>query len=64
MLGRVVRALDPMNPQEAALLAGAFESWRRYDAIRQQKMRAELEAILAQKGLSPNLFEVASKIAG
>jgi len=27
-------------------------------------MRAELEAILAQKGLSPNLFEVAGKILG
>ena len=64
LLGEVVRALDPMNPQVAARLAGAFECWRRYDANRQQKMRAELEAILAQKGLSPNLFEVSSKILG
>jgi len=64
LLGEVVRALDPMNPQVAARLAGAFESWRRYDGRRQQKMRTELEAILAQKGLSPNLFEVASKILG
>ena len=53
-----------MNPQVAARLAGAFETWRRYDADRQSLMRAELEAILAQKGLSPNLFEVASKILG
>ena len=64
LLGEVVRALDPMNPQVAARLAGAFESWRRYDLQRQEMLRAELEAILAQKNLSPNLFEVASKILG
>jgi aminopeptidase N len=64
LLGEVVRALDPINPQVAARLAGAFESWRRYDPGRQQKMRAELETVLAQKGLSPNLFEVAGKILG
>jgi aminopeptidase N len=64
LVGDVIRSLDPINPQIAARLAGAFESWRRYDTQRQQKMRAELEAILAQKGLSPNLFEVAGKILG
>jgi aminopeptidase N len=64
LVGEVIRVLDPMNPQVAARLAGAFESWRRYDGSRQQKMRAELQAILAQKNLSPNLFEVASKILG
>ena len=60
----MIRALDPINPQVAARLAGAFETWRRYDANRQALMRAELEAILSQKDLSPNLFEVASKILG
>ncbi|MBN9553715.1 MAG: aminopeptidase N [Alphaproteobacteria bacterium] len=64
LLGETIRMLDPMNPQVAARLAGAFESWRRYDASRQGLMRAELETTLAQKGLSPNLFEVASKILG
>ena len=64
LLGEVVRTLDPMNPQIAARLAGSFESWRRYDAGRQALMRAELDAILAQKDLSPNLFEVASKMLG
>ena len=64
LVGEVIRALDPMNPQVAARLAGAFETWRRYDSGRQALMRAELEATLAQKNLSPNLFEVASKILG
>ena len=60
----MIRTLDPINPQVAARLAGAFETWRRYDANRQALMRGELEAVLSQKGLSPNLFEVASKILG
>ena len=64
LVGAVIRALDPMNPQVAARLAGAFETWRRYDSNRQALMRTELEAILSQTGLSPNLFEVASKILG
>ena len=59
-----MRTLDAINPQVAARMAGAFENWRRYDAKRQALMRAELDAILAQKDLSPNLFEVASKILG
>jgi aminopeptidase N len=64
LVANVIRALDPMNPQVAARLAGAFETWRRYDSNRQALMRAELEAILSRTGLSPNLFEVASKILG
>ena len=62
LVGDVIRALDPINPQVAARLVGSFETWRRYDENRQGLMRAELEAILKQPGLSPNLFEMASKI--
>jgi aminopeptidase N len=64
LVGEVMRALDPINPLVAARLAGAFETWRRYDSGRQALMRAELEAVLAHTGLSPNLFEVAGKILG
>jgi aminopeptidase N len=60
----VLRELDSINPQVAARMAAAFENWRRYDEDRQQLMRAELETILKQPGLSSNLFEVASKIVG
>jgi aminopeptidase N len=62
LVGDAIRALDPINPQVAARLAGSFETWRRYDEGRQHKMRSELEAILKLPGISPNLFEVASKI--
>jgi len=62
LVGEVIRSLDGMNPQVAARMAGAFESWRRYDPARQQMMRAELTSIRDLAGISPNLFEVASKM--
>jgi len=62
LVGDVIRGLDPLNPQVAARLAGAFESWRRYDPGRQTQMRAELSAIRDLPGLSPNLLEVAGKM--
>jgi aminopeptidase N len=62
LVGAVIRTLDPLNPQVAARLAGSFESWKRYDEKRQGLMRAELEAITALPGISPNLFEIVSKM--
>jgi aminopeptidase N len=62
LVGEVIRTLDPMNPQVAARMAGAFESWRRYDPARQELMRRELTAIHGLKGISPNLFEVTGKM--
>ncbi len=64
LVGEVIRTLDPINPQVAARLAGSFESWRRYDSGRQALMQAELERITALPGISPNLFEIASKMRG
>jgi len=62
LVGEVIRTLDGVNPQVAARMAGAFESWRRYDQDRQAQMRAELVAIRDLPGISPNLFEVAGKM--
>jgi len=42
-----VLQLDQTNPQVAARLCGAFNTWRRYDEGRQALMRAQLETILA-----------------
>jgi len=64
LVGETIRTLDRINPQVASRMAAAFEAWRRYDDKRQTLMRGELERTLAQDGLSPNLFEVASKMAG
>jgi aminopeptidase N len=62
LVGGVIRILDSMNPQVAARMAGAFESWRRYDETRQGLMRAELKAIQDLASISPNLFEVVGKM--
>jgi aminopeptidase N len=56
-----VLELDPLNPQVAARLVSAFNRWRKYDATRQQLMRAELERILAATGLSRAVYEIVSK---
>ena len=54
--------LDPLNPQTAARMCAAFETWRRYDANRQALIGAELDRILATPGLSPDMAEMASRI--
>ena len=62
LVGEVIRTLDPLNPQVAARMAGAFESWRRYDSARQALMKGEIEAIHGLSGISPNLFEITGKM--
>jgi aminopeptidase N len=53
--------LDPANGQVAARMVSPLGQWRRFDAARQQLMKAELQRILDLPGLSPNTFEMASK---
>jgi aminopeptidase N len=64
LVAETIRTLDAINPQVAARMAGAFENWRRYDGKRQALMRGELEKTAQMKGLSANLFEVATKMLG
>ena len=51
-----------MNRQVAARMTGssAFTSFRKFDARRQELMRTQLQRILAQDGLSENVYEIAS----
>ena len=56
-----VLATDRFNPQVAARLLAPLGSWRRYDAGRQTLMKRELARIVAEKGLSRDVFEIASK---
>ena len=53
--------LDAINPQISARLAKAFSRWRKYDPVRQELMRAELEGIIAQPKLSKDVYEVVKK---
>ena len=56
-----VIALDKLNPQVAARMLRLMTRWRRYDPARQQLMQAEFERVLAQPGLSRDVFEIATK---
>ncbi len=64
LVREVVQTLDSINPQTAARMAAAFETWRRYDRERQARMRTELEAIAGCPGLSANLYEMVTKMLG
>jgi len=64
LVGETIRAVDSINPQVSSRMSAAFEAWRRYDPKRQALMRGELEAMLKVEGISPNLFEVATKMLG
>ena len=54
--------LDARNPQTTARLAGAFETWRRYDDGRQALIRAELERILSTDALSKDTGDIVRRI--
>ena len=59
-----VIALDALNPQMAARMAGSFNSWTRYDENRRNLMQAELKRIAAVQNLSPDVSEIVSNAIG
>ncbi|MCK5623891.1 MAG: DUF3458 domain-containing protein, partial [Alphaproteobacteria bacterium] len=59
-----VLELDAINPQVAARLLTPMGRWRRHDAGRQEKMKAQLQCILDHEGLSKDSFEIARKSLG
>ena len=56
-----VLAADRINPQAAAKLVPPLGRWRRFEAGRAERMRAELERIMATPGLSKDVYEQVSK---
>ncbi|HSN44964.1 MAG TPA: aminopeptidase N [Casimicrobiaceae bacterium] len=56
-----VIALDRVNPQVAAMLAGAFNQWRRHAEPRRSLQRAALERIGEAPGLSPDVAEIIAR---
>ncbi|WP_139557539.1 aminopeptidase N [Methylotetracoccus oryzae] len=56
-----VIALNALNPQIAARLAGALTQWRRYDEQRAALLRVQLQRIAGTPGISKDVYEVASK---
>ncbi len=56
-----VLARDPGNPQIAAMLAGAFNLWKRFPEPRRGLMQAALQRIATAPGLSPDVTEVVTR---
>ena len=51
-----------MNPQTAARLTGAFESWRRFDEDRQALMLEQLQRLANLPKLSKDSAEMVGRI--
>ncbi|PHK94793.1 aminopeptidase N [Pseudoroseomonas rhizosphaerae] len=60
-LADMVIALDAVNTQVAARMVSPLGHWKRQDAARGARMRAELERIAARPGLSKGTYEKVSK---
>ena len=60
-VGEYVAMLDELNPQVAARLATAFNSWKRYDETRQGIIREQLQRILERPGISSDVEEIVTK---
>ncbi|CUJ86684.1 Aminopeptidase N [Ruegeria denitrificans] len=56
--------LDPVNPQTTARMCSAFQTWKRYDADRQDLMKAQLTRIADTPNLSRDTTEMVSRILG
>jgi aminopeptidase N len=56
--------VDDANPQTAARVAGAFETWSRYGTGRQTLMKAEMQRIMAKQNLSKDMGEIIGRILG
>ncbi|RFU12091.1 aminopeptidase N [Rhodobacteraceae bacterium W635] len=54
--------LDAVNPQTAARMSTAFETWRRYDTDRQGMIEAQLRRIDRAEGLSRDLGEMVGRM--
>ncbi|SMX38018.1 aminopeptidase N [Octadecabacter ascidiaceicola] len=64
LLGNWLAKLDAINPQTTARMTAAFETWPRYDADRQSKMRGALETLGATAGLSRDTGEMVGRMLG
>jgi len=53
--------LDKLNPQIAARLLRILSRWNRYDTIRQDLMKTQLQRIAGVETISSDVFEIASK---
>ena len=53
--------LDAVNPQVAARIVSSFNQWRRYEPRRSERMKAELQRIVSQPGISKDVSEIVQR---
>ncbi|HYD19240.1 MAG TPA: aminopeptidase N [Patescibacteria group bacterium] len=61
LLADTVIKVNGINPSTAARLLNPLRNWKRYDAARKSLMEQELKRILAEKDISNDVYEIASK---
>ena len=54
-------SIDQRNPQLAARLCSSFLDWKKYGEARQLLMKAQLTRIRDTKGVSKDVYEIASR---
>jgi aminopeptidase N len=54
--------VDPVNPQVAARMCSAFETWTRYDPTRQNLIKSQINKILGAKAISKDTREMLSRL--
>jgi aminopeptidase N len=54
--------VDPVNPQVAARMCSAFETWTRYDSTRQNLIKSQINKILGTKSISKDTREMLSRL--
>jgi aminopeptidase N len=64
LIAEQIIALDSLNPQIAARMSGAFNSWTRFDDRRRKLMGVELKRIASVKDISPDVYEIISNAIG
>jgi aminopeptidase N len=60
-LTEIVLELDAANPQMGARMVSQFNQWKRFDPMRRELMRAELENISSRPDLSKDVFEIVER---
>ncbi len=60
-LADAIARLDKINPSVAARMCAPLTLWRRYDALRQERMREALATLTLAGRMSKDLYEVVTK---
>jgi aminopeptidase N len=60
-LADIVKQVDALNPQISSRLAGSLITWRRYDDVRGNLMKQQLEHLASSTKLSEDLYEIVNK---